>query len=98
MVDNGSDMLEKPLMGTIVNVVDVVSWRPAEIAPASRDDCSDSRRRDCFEHLGTERFWIVHHYTAETDVDRRRPALEERLELGRRSVAGRFAEEEATDI
>lgn len=98
MVYDGSDMLEEPLVGTFVNVVDIITGRPAKITPASRDNRSDSGRCDRLEHFGAERFWIVHDNTAEADVDWRRTALKERLELGWWGVAGRVAEEEATDV
>jgi hypothetical protein len=70
MVNNSRDMLEKPIMRTIIDIKDVGVFLAFKLAPPPRDNSPNLQGINGFENHGHEAIRIANHYAAEPDINR----------------------------
>src|SRR5256885_6366317 len=88
VMDNARDVTEEPVMRAVAQHENV-RWFPsctlgyAGVAPAFWDNGADSGESYGFKDNGGQGVWVVYDDGSESDIDRRRPIMKKRYQMGR---------------
>lgn len=99
-MDDGGDVLEKPLVRTLADMEDVgfLLGLAGEVGPAAGDYRADAEQADRLVDDGRDAVGVVDNDATEADVNGARTGIEEFAQLGGRNMIGGVAEDEATDV
>ena len=98
MMDHSCNMLEKPLMRTVSNPIDVLVIRPSKFRPTFGNDGPNTSETDRFQDDTDDLVRVIEHDATKSDVDRRWTSLKELNKVIWWGVLRRLAEEEAANI
>jgi hypothetical protein len=101
MVNNGSDVLKEPFMRAVVDEQDVIILGRksfAKVAPSSRYDRANATRLHSFHDNRRHSRRILNNNAAKADVDWSLASFDEAINVWRRIIAWRIAEEKAADV
>ena len=98
MMDHSCNMLEKPLMRTVPNPIDVLVIRPSQFRPTFGNDGPNASETDRFQDDTDYLVRVIENDTTESNVNGRWTGLEELSKVIWWGVLRRVAKEETTDI